>query len=433
MFKKGIFPTVTTIGKIRWLFFSAVGLFLILSMLLSGQTVVGSTNGFQIAYHLTLENEDYPKLEVSIKNAMSSPTGFAFWTYGSALGAIEDLQDVFTDIRIEASDGKSLDWSWQEGNQIVINNGEYSNFEIKYTIDALNIGRHPGLPGIGSSQEKFVLFRVKRIFFIAGDVFLLPQIEPHSITVKFSLPEGTKMFSSLPEQGGKFVATTDLWGNILYDFQKAYFTGGEPIFHISHITEWGDEYIYIYFERDPADQAQELSSDKTAWEYAEKYMKTTEMFARYLRETVMGSLPQHTVLFTNVISSLPFIEVKANTDFFHYMQIWPEYSEPEVAHHLFHQYSFFISQSKLPFNEFSAIGGLLTEGLPTYFEQVIPSELLNDNKYKGKFFEFYVLDSRGDRFNIRENIYHNRYNISALKVYLLDQYISEKTGGCGFR
>lgn len=402
-------------------------LFLTVPILSLQHATANASNGLKIEYLLALEKEDFPVITMGVKNAAQSPARFAFWTYGSSLGAIEDLQSVFTDFRIEASDGKSLDWNWEAGNQIVIDNGEFSSFEIKYTVNGLGIGRRPGLSGIGSSQEKWVLFRSKRIFFVAGDVFLLPQTEPRSISVKFSLPEGTEMFSSLPEQDGEFAATKDLWGNILYDFQKAYFTGGEPVFHISHVTEWGDEYIYIYFDRDPADQAQDPSSGMTAWEYAEEYMKTAEMFAQYLRETVMGSLPRHTVLFSNVISFVPFVQVKTNTDWFHYMQIWPIYSEPEVAHHLFHQYSFFVSQSKLPFNEFSAIGSLLTEGLPTYFEQVIPSELFSNNRYQGKLFEFYVLDSRGERFNIRENSYHNRYNLSALKVYLLDQHIRSKT------
>ena len=385
-------------------------------------------SSFRIDYHLTLEKEDYPTVEVKVTNAPSHTSEFIFGLVpGGTLGVVGDLHKIFEDIKVTDKDGNNLYWYWRVNNKIIVKNNTCTNFVIKYYIDALNIKRSNE---IGISAQRFAFFRKKRIFFIVGDVFLIPKIKPSSITVSFSLPKGVRMFSSLPEKNGKFIATTDLWGSILYDFQKAYFTGGYPIFSLTHYTKWGDKYIYIWFDRDPGFEAWDPSYGNTPWEQAEKYMETTEMFAKYYRDVAVGPLPLHTVLFTNVIpSSKKSPPVATNTDWFHYMQIWPRYSEPEICHHVFHQYSFSISQSKLSFNPAKPIGYFLAEGLNTYFEQVFPTLLLNDNHYEGKLFEFFALDQRGKKNGIRDNYFHNVYNISAMKVYLLDQYIQRVTDG----
>ncbi len=376
---------------------------------------------YQIIYHLTLEKDDYPGVKVKVINALSSTTRFFFWTEGTALDRIGDLRTVFKSMSIRTFKGKTLPWTWKN-NEIIVENGHYRNFTIEYFIDALNLG---------SSSEKYVLFRAKRIFFIAGYVFLLPKSEPSKIAVEFSLPKGTKIFSSLPEENDRFIAKPDLWGNIVYDFQKAYFTGGIPIFNLTHYTQWGDEYIYIWFVDDATEQAWLPSYGNTPWEQADKYMNSIEMFAKYYREK-LGPLPQHTVLFTNAIVcdvGEKVFPVIAHIDWFHYMQIWPRYSEGERAHHIFHQYSFWPPQAKLSFNFGSPIGGILNEGLPTYFEQTLPTLLLNESWYKGKLFEFFVLNERGKNSGIEKNYYHRKYNIAALKVYLIDKFIREKTNG----
>lgn len=154
-------------------------------------------------------------------------------------------------------------------------------------------------------------------------------------------------------------------------------------------------------------------------------MEMTERFAKYYREVVIEPLPKHIVLFTNGIPSTKIMPgAGTNTDWFHYMQIWPKFSDPEVCHHIFHQYSFFLSQSKLtlPMSHF------LSEGLPTFFEQTIPSIIYGDDRYKGKLFEFFALNERGNDFGIKKNQYHIKYNIAAMKVFLLDKYIKEVSG-----
>jgi len=396
---------------------------LILAVLFLGTGIIASAQDFQLTYTLSLSREDYPDVEIKVTDAPVSPMRFTFGLQGGALGAIWDLTAVFKNIQAQTTEGEPLSCDWDESDRsIVVKNDSHTDFLIKYSVDALNLG---------AGDMKFVLFRQRRIFFIAGDVFPLPyEYEPTKISVKFSLPEGVEMFSSLPEENGEFVVNTDLWDNLLYDFQKACFTGGKALFSLTHYTQWGDKYIYIWFDRDPATEAWLPSYDNTPWEQAEEYMKTTEMFAKYYKDVAMGPLPQHTVVFANTIPETQGSpSVKTSTDWFHYMQIWPKYSEPEVCHHLFHQYSFFISQSKLPFSDSSNVERFLAEGLPTYFEQIVPTLLLHNDRYQGKLFEFFVLDERGKNFGIRDNSYHITYNISAVKVYLLDQHIREKTGG----
>ena len=369
-----------------------------------------SFNCFQINYHVMLMKDDYPKIQVTAMNVPSKEMIFKFRTRGSFLGTLRSLKGIFNIFSIKTFKGDYLTWNWISTNEISINNGPYKSFLIEYLVNA--------------SKLKCLVFRKGRIFFIAGDIFLLPKDRPSKITVNFSLPDEIIMFSSLPKENNKFTAITDLWGDIIYDFQKAYFIGGRPIFHLEYQTEWGDKYIYIWFDRDIIDQMWLPSYGDTPWEEAEKYMKTTALFAKYYRE-IIGPLPKHIVLFTNILSidGVPVNKV----DWFHYMQIWPRFSESNIVHHLFHQYSCGVSQSKLSFNFKEPIGSFLSEGIPTYYEQLIPTLLLNDSHYFGKLFEFYVLNERGRRFNIENNTYHIGYNIAALKVYLLDKYIREKT------
>lgn len=371
-----------------------------------------SFNCFQINYHIILMKDDYPKIQVTAMNVPSKEMIFKFRTRGSFLGTLRSLKGIFKIFSTKTFKGDYLTWNWISTNEISINNGPYKNFIIEYLVNASNL--------------EHVTFRKGRVFFIAGDIFLLPKDRPIKITVNFSLPSGITVFSSLPKENNKFIATTDLWGDIIYDFQKAYFIGGRTIFHLEYQTEWGDKYIYIWFYKDAIDQAWLPSYGLTPWEEAEKYMKTTELFAKYYRK-IIGPLPKHIVLFTNTIT-INGIPVINNVDWFHHMQIWPKFSEPEIVHHLFHQYSFWISQSKLSFWEPpTPVGSFLSEGITTYYEQLIPTLLLNDPHYFGKIFEFFVLNERGKRFNIEDNVYHISYNVGALKVYLLNKYIREKT------
>ena len=386
-----------------------------------------SMKDYQINYHLSLKKEDYPEIKVEVRNSPFQKSEFKFGVSGGNLGAIQDLKNVFKNINIESTDGKSLKYKWRDERTIVVQNGKNSNFTIRYFVDGLNFGRSSGFSGMGEPGIKFVVFRAKRIFFIAGDIFILPNADslPSKITVDFSLPGDTQIFSSLPQEDGKFIAIPDLWGNIVYDFQKTYFTGGDVVFSLTHDTEWGDKYIYIWFDRDVVTEAWLPSYGNTPWEQAKEYMEMTERFAKYYREVVIEPLPKHIVLFTNGIPSTKIMPgAGTNTDWFHYMQIWPKYSDPEVCHHVFHQYSFFLSQSKLTF----PLEHFLSEGLPTFFEQTIPSIIYGDNRYKGKLFEFFVLDERGNDFGIRDNQYHIKYNIAAMEVFLLDKYIKEVTG-----
>ena len=75
-------------------------LFLTALILPLQQATADASNDLQIKYFLALEEDDYPVITMSVKNATQSPASFAFWTYGSSLGAMEDLQSIFTDFRI---------------------------------------------------------------------------------------------------------------------------------------------------------------------------------------------------------------------------------------------------------------------------------------------------------------------------------------------
>ncbi|KXA98009.1 hypothetical protein AKJ37_01740 [candidate division MSBL1 archaeon SCGC-AAA259I09] len=375
------------------------------------------SDNFRIFYQLSLEEPDYPKIRMEVTN-VASQTEFQFGGFGGGIGETENLKKVFREIKVWSEDGDPLPWKWKDG-KIKLTDGIPSDFVVSYSVDALNIDRAGE-----RSDVVFSLFRPKRIFFVAGDVFLLPNEEPSQSTVDFSLPRGMKVYSSLPKKGSKFVAEADLWGNKLYDFQKSLFVGGRPIFHLSHITEWGDNYVFILFARDRISSAWRPFYGNTPWEEAEKYMEKTEKIAKYCRENVFGPLPKHKVLFFPESEISDYPDVKEATDWFHHMQVWPRNSKPQIAHHFIHQYVFRSTQSKLAFGDVP--GEFWSEGLATYLQQVVSTEAFSENYHRGRIFEFFFFDERGRKFGIRENPSHG-YNISALKMYLLDRYIKRKT------
>jgi hypothetical protein len=403
----------------------AVSIILILVLSLVPSDQQASAASFEVNYTLTLEQEDRPVVTIQVQGYPDQNAIFLF--LGQAVTNISSVRNIFQEMEVKDPAGDDLPWQWV-GKGISVTNGSVRDFTIRYAIDAIN---YQPSQNNHASEQKSVLFRFRRIFFIAGDVFLTPMMEPENMTVKYALPEGTTLYASLPSSDGTFHAVRDLWGSLQDNFAMVYFAGGHAFFDLTHLTDWGDEYKYIWFDRDPLLAAWTPMYGNTPWEQAELYMESAETCARYFRDAI-GPLPKHRVLFTNIThESDNFPTAGTNQDWYHYMQIWPRYSEPEICHHIFHQYSFWPEVSKMAFSfGGDPIGEMLSEGLPTYYEQLLPSLFFEDPRYSGKFFEFYVIDTRGNPFGIRSNInYHVKYNISALKVYLLDQYIRSVTDG----
>lgn len=375
---------------------------------------------YTVAYTLTITGKNQADIAIKVTGAPDSTTDLNGESMGSgfpAMGAV-----AVTD-----GGGQTLPSSWtgQRGRTLRVQNGSAAEFTVRYPYDALRT--------IGPQYQQ-VVFEPATVLFIADNVFLVPSAEPSRITARVIPPEGTKVFASLPEdpeENGQFVATKDLWGDLRYDFGKAYFTGGNPLFVLDHRTAWGDLYRYIWFDRDAVGQMWLPSYGDTPWEEAEAYMAMTERLAKYEREHVMGPLPPHVVLFTDVRrTENQSHSVMSNTDFFHYMQIWPRDSEGEVAHHVLHAYTFhFQDQSKMSL-EAPGFRNFLKEGLPTYIELTAPAALSGDDRTIGKVFEFWALEQRGRPFGIQRNLdYHVKYNQSTTRVYLLDRYIQRVTGG----
>jgi len=369
-----------------------------------------------VAYTVVVETTDKPQITVAVTGASPDSTTFFFGTVGSVLGPVENLQDVFTISGVTAG-GSELRYRWQNRNEIVVENGSQSEFSLTYTMDATSLRRGP--PG---GEWQFSLFRDRALFFMAHDVLLLPAFQPEGgLTVTLVLPEGMEVFTPLESMGNTtFRARRDLWDDLVLDFQKANFIGGRPEFTAEHETAWGDEYVYIWFDWG--------FDDGQPWLSPQAYMELTEKLAAYFRDQAFGPLPPHTVLFTHGRWGVPGLpEVKPN-GWFSYMQIWPVAPAPEIAHHLAHQYAFWPNQSKLPVG-FGSRLEFLREGLHMYFQQTVPDIVLGQEHNTGKLFEFFALDRRGQRFNIRSSDMHVTYNMGAMKVYLLDRFIREVTGG----
>ncbi len=391
---------------------------------------VSADNGYSLTYTLTSQIEDRPVVEIVVQGAPGNETVLEFRNV-SCLGRFDgSLDKIFVDIKAVDMAGKSLPIRWKDQWQIIVTNGSTRNFKITYTVDARKLSSEPDTGEISKTfaGERYAVFNNKVIYFIVGDIFMLPRSEPSAINVKCVIPKDLRIFSTLTEESGSFRAGKDLWGRLTIDFSKNFFMGAKPAFVQEHRTARGDNYKFIFFDWDTEIDRWFPSYKGNKAEIAKRYMETMELYEDYFRRNI-GELPVRNVLITNNIphhiEGIPM--VMGRTNWLHYMQIWPETSAyPQVGHHVFHQYTFHGIYAKLSYEWFD---GILAEGIPTFFEHSVNAELFDRDYYFGKMMTILAMEERGKPFGIKDNQYHKRYNDSTLKVYLMDKYIKEKTAG----
>ena len=120
---------------------------------------------FEVTYSLVLEQEDFPVVTVRVRNYPGQTAAFVFM--GEAFSQFTNLTSVFTNIEVEGADGRNLPWQW--GNKrLLVMNPSGQEFSIRYTIAALNF-----VEGRASDPDakKYAVFRARRIYFLAGNVF----------------------------------------------------------------------------------------------------------------------------------------------------------------------------------------------------------------------------------------------------------------------
>jgi hypothetical protein len=371
-----------------------------------------STEGLELAYTLTLRAPDVVDVEVQLRGAPPGETVLGFGPMASFLGAIPDIGPLFSVVSASAPDGSELAWRWNERDVVVVN-GSLPEFTLTYTINGDRLHK-------GGTPERFAIFRPDMLMFAPCDVLPFPRTTPSRISLRLNKPEGLQVFSSLREKDGAFEAAPGLWGNLLWDFQMAYFLGGRNAKTETHTTEWGDTYLYVSFgER----------RNEPGWYSPQAYMDLMESIDKHFRDAVGPQPPRKVILFDHQWApGQP--EVKYMVDCYHYMQVVPVSSAVVfLVHHVFHAYSFFPNKSKMGFSFFRPPGVYLSEGLPTYLELVTTAQLTGETHWSGKLVEFYALNARGAPWGIAGNWQHVTYNVSALKVLSLDQHIRAATGG----
>lgn len=382
-------------------------------------------SAFSLNYHVTIDEKNIPAIEITVRNCQTDSLRLDFIKEFNYLGLFDDLSTLFVNIHAKDSSGASLPVRWLNDKSLEIDNTKGDSFSIQYKMSKTSVTRTTGW---GSEEFYFAFFRKDGVFFTAGDMFPIPGMEPHAITVDFDLPAGIEMYSSLAKQGTKFYASKDLWGNLLYDFPKAYFIGGKTEIREKYTTSLGDEYIFLWFDRNSKYHSVNQwfpSYGTTGQEIALKYMQNTEQYAKFYNETI-GPLPPRVMILADCFNQPDFPQIEMNTDWYHYMQLWPEDTfDTQVSHHTFHSYSFWSAwQTKLPMSE-----NYLSEGIPTYLETAYSQNVSNNPVGIGKIFEYLVLNERGQKYGISENQFHVNYNQSTLKVYTLNKYIAKVTNG----
>jgi len=391
--------------------------FLVLLATIPGSRSIAAESavaGLTLDYYLKAMKDDHPEVTVTVRGAPSGTTVLAL-----QMQNFKEIREAFSDMRVASPGGQPLPWRWSERG-ITVENAGARDFEVRYTLNAL---QWEG----GAHKSKTIFFRDGYLFFVAGEVLLMPDAEPKGIIVRFNLPPGNHVYSNLPERNGVFTAETSLWGSLRHDFPMAYFMGGVPLYAVERTAPWGDTYQIIRFERDPINWSPFWGT--TPWEEADRYLATYQKYWDYIQQHILPPLPRHKVLFADRDHDpAPGInDVGINTDWYHFIQYWGRDMDADVVHHIVHAWSFWSTNTKLAFN-FDPLGALFREGLPTYYEHTLPAIVSGWDWAPGKLFEFWVLDQRGRGSGIQQNYYHQTYNQSGLRVYLLDQYVRRTTG-----
>ncbi|MFZ5824874.1 MAG: stalk domain-containing protein [Bacillota bacterium] len=370
-----------------------------------------SATGLTLTYHIRVTEPDRPVVELDVGGAPSGVTTLTF--PARAIESVRNLAEALPSVEVTAANGAKLSWRWAERG-IEVSNGSHAGFQVAYTLNT---------PPIVYNGQRASIFRERILFFIAGDLLLMPAEEPASISVRFSLPAGHRMFSNLPEKEGVFTAEKGLWGNLLDDFPMAYFTGGIPLFVAERETAWGDRYQLVRLDRDPT--VNWLPSyGNTPWEEAADYLARAEAYDAYIRQHIFGPLPRRTVIYDDTKNPQdPTVSsILTNRDWYSHNQFWAR-SDGDLAHHQIHAWMAPQAYSRLAIEPWNPLGAMLEEGIPTYYEHLLPALVRGRDWAPGKLFEFWVLEERGRAANIQANEFHRRYNQSSMRIYLLDQFM----------
>lgn len=381
------------------------------------------TEGFSVRYRLFMQAEDRVRVETCVSGYTG--TSMSFYADGM-LGGYDDITGICSNLSVSDQSGKLIPWKWANTKSLAVTSGG-KDFTLSYEVETWRLVQGELIGQINQflGHEALVLFRNDGVFFTPDALFLLPSVEPASISLETSFPSGLDVYGSLPLANGVYTVEGDMWGDLRDDFCKSFFVGGNTVAHVSSEGETGNVYDFVVFDwHDDYDQwfATDLESA------GKQFASVTDLFAKFYADQI-GPLSPHRYVIADSIPSgtnQGFPPVATRVNWYNYMTLWPDNSMlPQVAHHVLHAYMFSNMSAKIHF----ANDGMFVEGLPTYLENIVPELLLGEDYYYGRLYALLMLDQRGHAYGIDQNQFHTRYNISALKTYLLDMEIRDRTAG----
>lgn len=377
--------------------------------------------GFSVKYRLVMEAEDRVHVEIHVTGYTGSDLGFYA---DGVLGGYGDITGICSSPAASDGAGNAIPWKWTSTSNLAVTSSG-KDFTLSYDVDTVRLATGEPVGQINQvvGQEVKVLFRNDGVFFTPDALFLLPGAVPISITLETFFPQGLDVYGSLPFADGVYMAKADKWEDLRDDFCQSFFIGGDAVLHVSSTGETGNTYDFVIFDW-RLDYGRWFASDlETA---GKQYVAVTDLFAKFYADQI-GPHKPHRCIIADCFPSDRFPNVAMRGDFYSYMQIWPDNSMiPQVAHHALHSYMHAFETAKLHFD----VDGMLYEGIPTYLESLAPALLLGEDCYLGRLYAQLTLDSRGHAYGIDQNQFHTRYNVPALKTYLLDLEIRDRTGGC---
>jgi len=270
---------------------------------------------------------------------------------------------------------------------------------------------------VGEIVESAAAFNNKAIFAV-------PDITLNNVYVNYDLPigwEAVTHFTPIKDGLFKVEKIPDLSTDMLENVTKFGVVEYKVEKQIS-----GIDYIFVVLEssRNNCGLIEFWKSDygTTPEEEMKIYIDYISESVEFFRD-VFGFWPGgNRYLISTLITEVEYLHM--NHGFKYEMQPWTRNRRADVPHHVAHAWIW----SK-PINLNNEEHALIMEGIPTFYQSELTTDIYNDDKWRGLNYFHYLCLKRAEHFDLRDKETIKTYAQSHMQILALDRLIKNETNG----
>jgi hypothetical protein len=247
--------------------------------------------------------------------------------------------------------------------------------------------------------------------------FLVPHDEEiASIRVSFNLPAEWSVITPFESDGNYFVPSGELQPLKLEFLRNNVFFGKIELY--KSIDCGGLNLSFVVFDH----------LGKYRWWWKEEYGTTKEKEAEIYLDFACKTFDKLKTVFGGLTTrGFNLFDMRGSNavGFVGCSQLWHRERRDDVPHHIMHAWIGWDS----PMWFRGKYGFWFLEGIPVYYGHVITSDLLNNNMFRGKLYENYLIYRIAEKKGRLDDWQIDHYAYGEMRTYELDRKIREVTNG----